>query len=160
MWRRSAPSSISACIRRAGAHLGDVETFIKDPRAVVKPGDVVKVKVLEVEIERKRIALTLRLDDEPGAKSERPARDMPRDNSGRCIGCAQPQHSGIVARHVARRTLAFGPRFVIESQGQRDALALDFDSSTFTLTTSPGFTTARGSLMKVFDIAEMCTSPS
>jgi uncharacterized protein len=56
------------------------KTFIKDPREVVKPGDVVKVKVLEVEIERKRIALTLRLDDEPGPKSER-SRDMPRDNS-------------------------------------------------------------------------------
>ena len=57
------------------------KTFIKDPRAVVKPGDIVKVKVLEVEIERKRIALTLRLDDEPGAKSARPAREMPRDSS-------------------------------------------------------------------------------
>ena len=33
-------------------------------------------------------------------------------------------------------------------------------SSTFTLTMSPGFTTSRGSLIKVFDIAEMCTSPS
>ena len=45
------------------------KTFVKDPREVVKPGDIVKVKVLEVEIERKRIALTLRLDDEPGSKS-------------------------------------------------------------------------------------------
>ena len=50
------------------------KTFIKDPREVVKPGDIVKVKVLEVEVARKRIALTLRLDDEVGAKSERPAR--------------------------------------------------------------------------------------
>ena len=47
------------------------KTFIKDPREVVKPGDIVKVKVLEVEVARKRIALTLRLDDEVGAKSER-----------------------------------------------------------------------------------------
>lgn len=38
--------------------------FVKDPREVVKPGDVVKVKVLEVDIPRKRISLTLRLDDE------------------------------------------------------------------------------------------------
>ena len=44
------------------------KTFIKDPREVVKPGDIVKVKVLEVEVARKRIALTLRLDDEVGAK--------------------------------------------------------------------------------------------
>jgi protein Tex len=44
--------------------------FIKDPREVVKPGDIVKVKVLEVEVARKRIALTLRLDDEVGAKKD------------------------------------------------------------------------------------------
>ena len=57
------------------------KTFIKDPREVVKSGDIVKVKVLEVEVARKRIALTLRLDDEPGGKSERPAQGMPRENS-------------------------------------------------------------------------------
>ncbi|MFF1688918.1 MULTISPECIES: Tex family protein [unclassified Streptomyces] len=48
------------------------KTFVKDPRDVVKPGDIVKVKVLDVDIPRKRISLTLRLDDEaatgePGA---------------------------------------------------------------------------------------------
>ncbi|WP_237478229.1 Tex family protein [Lichenibacterium dinghuense] len=42
-------------------------SFVKDPREVVKPGDVVRVKVLEVDKARRRIALTLRLDDEPGA---------------------------------------------------------------------------------------------
>ncbi|MEU5504160.1 Tex family protein, partial [Streptomyces albidoflavus] len=41
--------------------------FVKDPREVVKPGDIVKVKVMEVDAARKRISLTLRLDDEPGA---------------------------------------------------------------------------------------------
>jgi len=40
------------------------KTFVKDPHAVVKTGDVVKVKVLEVDAQRKRIALTMRLDDE------------------------------------------------------------------------------------------------
>ncbi|WP_446221522.1 Tex family protein [Nocardia sp. IBHARD005] len=40
--------------------------FVKDPREVVKSGDVVKVKVLEVDVARQRIGLTLRLDDEPG----------------------------------------------------------------------------------------------
>ncbi|MGW5974832.1 Tex family protein [Streptomyces sp. NPDC055186] len=39
-------------------------TFVKDPRDVVKPGDIVKVKVLDVDIPRKRISLTLRLEDE------------------------------------------------------------------------------------------------
>jgi uncharacterized protein len=37
--------------------------FVKDPHEVVKAGDVVKVKVLEVDRQRKRIALTMRLDD-------------------------------------------------------------------------------------------------
>lgn len=41
-------------------------TFVKDPRAVVKPGDVVKVKVMDVDIPRKRISLTMRMSDEPG----------------------------------------------------------------------------------------------
>ncbi len=40
------------------------EKFVKDPREVVKAGDIVKVKVLEVDVARKRIALTLRLKDE------------------------------------------------------------------------------------------------
>jgi uncharacterized protein len=55
------------------------KTFIKDPRQVVKSGDIVKVKVLDVEVDRKRIALTLRLDDELGGKEPR-ARGMPRDS--------------------------------------------------------------------------------
>jgi uncharacterized protein len=42
------------------------KTFVKDPRSIVKPGDIVRVKVLEVDKPRKRIALTLRLDDEVG----------------------------------------------------------------------------------------------
>ncbi|WP_223733690.1 Tex family protein [Streptomyces purpurogeneiscleroticus] len=40
------------------------KTFVKDPRDVVKPGDIVRVKVLDVDIPRKRISLTLRLDDD------------------------------------------------------------------------------------------------
>jgi uncharacterized protein len=45
--------------------------FVSDPREVVKPGDVVRVKVLDVDEARKRISLTLRLDDEVGAKPQR-----------------------------------------------------------------------------------------
>jgi uncharacterized protein len=43
--------------------------FVKDPHTVVKTGDVVKVKVMEVDLQRKRIGLTMRLDDEVQAKS-------------------------------------------------------------------------------------------
>src|SRR5690606_11011921 len=39
------------------------DRYVKDPREVVKAGDVIKVKVLEVDIPRKRIALTCRLDE-------------------------------------------------------------------------------------------------
>src|SRR5207253_7966068 len=45
------------------------KTFVKDPRAIVKPGDIVRVKVLDVDKPRKRIALTLRLDDEVGGSA-------------------------------------------------------------------------------------------
>ncbi|MBT2439350.1 RNA-binding transcriptional accessory protein, partial [Streptomyces sp. ISL-36] len=55
------------------------KTFVKDPRDVVKPGDVVRVKVLEVDIPRKRISLTLRLDDEATATESAPA---PRKERG------------------------------------------------------------------------------
>jgi protein Tex len=47
------------------------KTFVKDPRSVVKPGDIVRVKVLEVDQPRKRISLTLRLDDEIGSQAPR-----------------------------------------------------------------------------------------
>lgn len=57
------------------------KTYIKDPREVVKPGDIVKVKVLDFEVARKRISLTLRLDDEVGAKKDAPG--MQRDNNSR-----------------------------------------------------------------------------
>ncbi|MGW8886538.1 Tex family protein [Streptomyces sp. NPDC055749] len=52
-------------------------TFVKDPRDVVKPGDVVKVKVMDVDIPRKRISLTLRLDDEAVAAGQ-PGQDGAR----------------------------------------------------------------------------------
>jgi uncharacterized protein len=64
-------------------------TFVKDPREVVKAGDIVKVKVMDVDIPRKRIALTMRMDDQPGEKSERRApannqrREAPDKASGR-----------------------------------------------------------------------------
>jgi uncharacterized protein len=48
-------------------------TFVKDPHTVVKAGQVVKVKVLEVDVKRKRIALTMRLSDsapQPGAQPQ------------------------------------------------------------------------------------------
>jgi uncharacterized protein len=40
-------------------------TYVKDPRKVAKPGDVVRVKVLEIDPKRRRISLTMRLDQGP-----------------------------------------------------------------------------------------------
>src|ERR1700681_2688817 len=58
------------------------KAFVKDPREVVKPGDIVRVKVLEVDKARKRIALTLRLDDEVGSRSDRAGTAAPRNDGG------------------------------------------------------------------------------
>ncbi|MFK4144984.1 Tex family protein [Streptomyces sp. NPDC004065] len=71
-------------------------TFVKDPRDVVKPGDIVKVKVLDVDIPRKRISLTLRLDDEAapqdrqggGGEQRRRGRRPPQQRQGRGAGGA------------------------------------------------------------------------
>lgn len=46
------------------------DKFVEDPRTVVKTGDIVKVKVMEVEIARKRIALSMRLDDQTSSSAK------------------------------------------------------------------------------------------
>ncbi|HEU4346871.1 MAG TPA: Tex family protein [Actinoplanes sp.] len=62
-------------------------TFVKDPREVVKSGDVVRVRVVEVDEARKRISLTMRLTDEPRRDRERQgggqARQGPRSGESR-----------------------------------------------------------------------------
>lgn len=70
------------------------KTFIKDPREVVKPGDIVKVKVLDVEVARKRIALTLRLDDEVGAKKDAAAPSRDNSRSSGKMSSSAPRKSG------------------------------------------------------------------
>ncbi|MFI1971188.1 RNA-binding transcriptional accessory protein [Streptomyces cinnamoneus] len=59
------------------------KTFVKDPRDVVKPGDIVRVKVMDVDIPRKRISLTLRLDDESPAGGRAGATAAPRERAER-----------------------------------------------------------------------------
>ncbi len=55
--------------------------FVSDPREVVKAGDIVKVKVLEVDAERKRISLTMRLDDTPETRPQRGSQQGSLPNS-------------------------------------------------------------------------------
>ena len=74
------------------------ERFVKDPRELVKAGDVVKVKVLEVDLQRRRIALTMRLADT--AARDRPAqRPASRPDSKRRD---EPQGNGIMADALRR----------------------------------------------------------
>ncbi len=72
--------------------------FVKDPREVVKAGDIVKVKVMEVDVARKRIGLTMRLEDTPGEAARGPrerggapdprARSMPRETAKPAVNAA------------------------------------------------------------------------
>ena len=64
------------------------DKFVKDPREVVKAGDLVKVKVMEVDIPRRRIGLSMRLNDDPreraaemGRDSKTPSRGVPRERA-------------------------------------------------------------------------------
>lgn len=62
------------------------DKFVEDPHQVVKTGDIVKVKVLEVDVPRKRIALTMRLDESAvknDSKSDRTLSARPRGNTQR-----------------------------------------------------------------------------
>ncbi|MGX5217773.1 Tex family protein [Pseudomonas segetis] len=59
------------------------EKFIKDPHEAVKAGEVVKVKVMEVDIPRNRIALSMRMSDTPGEKVEGPRGGGNRGNNSR-----------------------------------------------------------------------------
>lgn len=60
--------------------------FISDPHEVVRSGQVVKVKVMEVDVQRQRIGLSLRLDDEPGQPAQRQGGGKRGGNGGSSRG--------------------------------------------------------------------------
>jgi uncharacterized protein len=75
--------------------------FVEDPREIVKPGDVVKVKVLSVDLQRQRIALTMRLDDEPesggqqgGQQGQGRGKGQGGGKGGKGNGRQQPRQRG------------------------------------------------------------------
>ena len=74
------------------------DTYVKDPREVVKAGDIVKVRVLEIDIPRKRIALTRRLEEVPVVKAPQ---DNPRRDAGSTRG-AGPERQGKPAAPVMK----------------------------------------------------------
>ncbi|MFT6698083.1 MAG: hypothetical protein ACJAR7_001127 [Polaromonas sp.] len=69
--------------------------FVTDAREVVKTGDIVKVRVTEIDVARKRIGLTMKLDVAPAR------RDAPRDNKfeGAARGARQPQGQNFASRN-------------------------------------------------------------
>ncbi|MBF0752300.1 MULTISPECIES: Tex family protein [unclassified Pasteurella] len=74
------------------------DKFVEDPHQVVKTGDIVKVKVLEVDIPRKRIALTMRLDESAVKntdKSDRTLSAKPKANISRQDRSSRPNNSAI-----------------------------------------------------------------
>ncbi|PWV59109.1 Tex family protein [Plasticicumulans acidivorans] len=66
------------------------EKFVRDPHAVVKAGDVVKVKVLEVDLKRRRIALTMRLNDDSREHVAPAARPAPSGSRAKPAAKAEP----------------------------------------------------------------------
>ena len=73
-------------------HVSALSTrFIKDPHEVVKAGQIVKVKVLEVDVKRQRIALTMRLDDDAAGSSAPRGGGQQDRGAGRSGGAGRPQ---------------------------------------------------------------------
>ena len=87
-------------------HISALSTqFVKDPRDVVRTGQAVKVKVMEVDLARKRIALSMRLDDEPGAATSSAAgasRVQPSHKQTRRPQAQQRAPAGAMAEAFAK----------------------------------------------------------
>ncbi|KQO67821.1 Tex family protein [Methylobacterium sp. Leaf89] len=89
------------------------DRFVKDPREVVKPGDVVQVRVVEVDPNRKRIALTMRSDEagapRPAARREAPPAPAPAARPAlRANPAPAPEAGGALAEALRRAALAKG----------------------------------------------------
>jgi uncharacterized protein len=82
------------------------KSFVKDPRDIVKPGDIVRVKVLEVDMARKRIALTLRLDDEVGSRGERTDRSERMERNERLDRAGGVRREAATPRGPTRKASA------------------------------------------------------
>ena len=78
--------------------------FVSDPHEVVRSGEVVKVKVMDVDVARNRIGLSLRLDDEPG----QPAQKKPRKQRGRKRGKPEGRREASGSMADALKRAGFG----------------------------------------------------
>ena len=77
-------------------------SFIKDPRDVVKTGETVKVRVLEVDVQRRRISLTMRLDEDVRSKPKAAANDSPPKRSKKPEAAPREQPKGAMAAALAQ----------------------------------------------------------
>ncbi len=105
------------------------KTFVSNPRDVVKPGDVVRVKVLGVDIPRKRISLTLRVDDDTADAGSQPQRRAPSGSGAGRRGTDSARRSGrggpvgsdtALAEALRRAGLGDGPDRGLGSRRGRD----------------------------------------
>ncbi|MDK9737790.1 RNA-binding transcriptional accessory protein [Vibrio sp. D404a] len=80
------------------------DRFVSDPREVVKAGDIVKVKVMEVDVQRKRIALSMRMKDEPGQDNRAQRSSAPRSQG-------RPSQGGQRRREEPQQNGAMGGAF-------------------------------------------------
>jgi uncharacterized protein len=81
--------------------------FVKDPRDVVKAGDIVKVKVLEVDLQRKRVALSMRLADEATSKATQGEKKPSAQRNKAQGGKARPRQQPAKPAPVTAMSQAF-----------------------------------------------------
>ncbi|MBT1065824.1 RNA-binding transcriptional accessory protein [Bowmanella sp. Y26] len=82
------------------------DKFISDPREVVKAGDIVKVKVMEVDVARNRISFSMRLNDEPSSKQAQAKPDRSAKPQGQRVAQAKPQRQAQPANSAMGNALA------------------------------------------------------
>lgn len=80
--------------------------FVKDPHQVVKPGQVVKVKILTVDVVRQRISLTMRIDDIPAATTRPETRKIKPDDRQSRRGPRPPQTTSRTGKSESAGALA------------------------------------------------------
>jgi uncharacterized protein len=89
-------------------HISSLSTsFVEDPHKVVKAGDIVKVKVMDVDLPRKRIALTMRLDEQPGETlTRRDANEKRRETAPRPAAKSRTQGPSVAGNSIMGDALA------------------------------------------------------
>ncbi|WP_301212743.1 Tex family protein [Yersinia sp. 22-579] len=104
------------------------DKFVDDPHKVVKAGDIVKVKVMEVDLQRKRIALSMRLDEQPGESGSRRGNGGENrantNNDNR--GASRPRNSNESNSRPPAKGRAGGNHSSSNNSAMSDALAAAF----------------------------------